>query len=119
MRLSGALVVAGTTSVLLSCRAIVDAGVEYRDWERRPYTEEFTEGTTLKDLYERCWQIDNTSEHPSDVFVSEGDLVIRVSRPASGKGEEWAADEQGPMAFQMLASDFLVAIRIEAVNQFT
>jgi len=116
MRAGAALVIAGTTLALTSCRAVVDAGVDYNDCERHPYTEEFSEGTTLKNLYERCWQVANADEHPSDVFVAEGDLVVRVSTPASGTGERWDGDQQGPMAFQALEADFVAAIRVEAVN---
>jgi hypothetical protein len=117
MRAASALTIALGLLPLVSCRALVDPGVTYRECNRDQVTEEFSGETTLKTLQEGCWQAANTADSPSDMFVDDDDLIIRVSEPASGSSAQWAGVEQGPMLYQHFEQDFLMVVRVEAVNK--
>lgn len=106
----------------VSCRAVVDSG-DYAPCPRSHYSEDFTPPTTLKTLYEQCWNVsgadaDPTEQlEPTDTFTDDGDLIIRVRRPDNGGKEHWRGTEQGPFVYQTLEDSFLLITRVEILNQ--
>lgn len=104
---------------LSGCRAVVDSGVTFRECDSSHYFEGFDEGTTMETLAERCWQVDNVENDPSKVLVIDGDLAIKVSEPINGRLEQWVGSDQGPMVFQRLDGDFIMAARVETLDQVT
>lgn len=118
MRHGGTLSILSGFVALCSCRLLVDSGATYHPCNRRAQVEPFAPGTTIDELYQRCWEVEN-AEDPNDVFADDGDLVIRVTSPASGSGQRWEGAEQGPLAFQQFDGDFLVVVRVEVLNQIS
>jgi hypothetical protein len=103
---------------LSGCRAVVDPGVSYHDCPVEQ-TQEFGDDTSIETLQQGCWQLDNADNDPTNVFVHDGDLVIRTSEPIYGRREQWAGADQAPMFFTAVEKDFLLVARIEAVHKLT
>jgi hypothetical protein len=101
-----------------ACRALVDPDVSYHDCPT-DQGESFLEPTTFETLREGCWQLDNANNDPSDVFVFDGDLVIRVNEPINGHREQWLGADQAPMVYRVVEKDFLLMARVEAVHKIT
>ncbi len=103
---------------LASCRAVVDSGVSVHacppgaggEDGAFPYFDDFFAGTTREHLLERCWRFEN--EDVGDMFPDDGDFVARVS-----EGGAWDGASQGPLMFQRLEDDFVLAVRVEILNQ--
>jgi hypothetical protein len=105
---------------LTSCSVIVDPGITYRECDRDGYVEEFEDGTEMKQLYERCWELDNAENDPADVKVEDGDLIVRLNAPSNGgPREQWQDGDQAPMVFQRFDGDFVLAARVEALHKRT
>ena len=104
---------------LSGCRAVVESGVTYRECDASQLFEGFDGDTSMEALAERCWQVDNVENDPDKVGVHDGDLVIKVSEPIHGRLEQWVGSDQGPMVFQNIEGDFLMAARIETLDQGT
>ncbi|NUO49920.1 MAG: hypothetical protein HOV80_13785 [Polyangiaceae bacterium] len=109
MRLFGATLVIAFGAV--GCRAVVDSGTTYHACDSGHYADEFVDGTTEKNLIERCWFFDNVQD-PDDLFLEDEDMIIRV-----GGGAAWSVDQEGPLAFRRMRKDFVIATRIEVLNQ--
>ena len=99
---------------LVGCRLVADSGITYRECHLTSSSEEFS--SSLVGLKERCWESADFRD-PADLFVAEGDLVIRVSTPADGLGERWDGIDTGPILFRHYTGNFFVATRAEAVSQ--
>lgn len=115
--LAATLLIAAACVPLGSCRAWVDADVTYHECDLTNYADEFPIGTTMEMLLERCWQLDNVQNDPSDVFPDDGDLVMRASPPTNGRFEQWFGPDQAPIFYQHIGGDFLVMTRVEAIDQ--
>ena len=104
--LSAAALLASSTA----CQSFFDVDVEYEPCVQPqiPYEEEFRDGR--QGLSDRCWEFDN--ESANEVFVDDGDLVIRLKD--SGM---WTPTEQAPMAYRRLEGNFIVAARVEALGK--
>jgi hypothetical protein len=104
--------------LVTGCRGVIDAEVTYRDCPEED-ADVFPEDATLERLEERCWRVANAENDPSDVFVFDGDLIIRVNEPRAGIHEQWSGDDEAPMVFQAVDDDFLLVTRVEAVHKIT
>jgi hypothetical protein len=103
-----------------SCRAIVDSGITYAECSQTDYTEPFEKGSTLKQMLEHCWETSDATtdegDPSADILLEDGDLVIRSSASFSD-ASQWQGETQGPLAYQRLEADFVLATRVEAFDK--
>lgn len=116
MWVAPALRIAVLSWPLLGCSELVDPGITYH-CDRDGYAENFVQGDDLDDLANRCWLVDNVVEGRESVFLDDGDLEIRATAPNGGPREQWAGDDQAPMAYQTFDGDFIMVARVEALNK--
>jgi hypothetical protein len=100
---------------LCGCRAIVDSDVTYCNLDLSHYEDEFPIGMTTEQLYEKCWRVANADDR-SEVFVDDGDLIMRIVATDRGEHLAWQEADQGPMAYQRFMGDFIVVARLEALK---
>lgn len=100
---------------------IADSGVSYESCDLTIYVEDFSpDPPTTSELLEseRCWKLDAPGDPDGtgnfeNVFAGDGDLVVQARAPATNASDRWV----DALAFQQLEGDFVIAARVEAVNQ--
>ncbi len=98
------------------CRLVVDSGATFHGCEAVDESEPFALGTTLDELYPKCWQVETKADE--DAKVEDGDLILR-SRFVEGAGDEWDGGAPGAFVYRTFAHDFLLAVRVEALDSST
>ena len=116
--------VSGILLLGTGCGSLVDLDVDYRDCvpvTASRHTESFEPGTSLQDLRDRCWQVENPGTAPGGLnekfFVDDGDLVLRVFPPADDDFDQWSGLDQGPMIAWSVPGDFVAVARVEALRK--
>lgn len=106
------------------CQSLVDVDVTYKECvpiAETSYATEFRAGTTLADLQDRCWHVENQGPAPGGlsekIFVSDGDLVIRTVAPVDDDFDRWSGTDRGPMVSRRLEGEFVVVARAEALRK--
>lgn len=98
-----------------ACSVVIDPGITYCD--RSKVINDFSD-PSFDALSTACWHVGNTDAEHAEIFLDSGDLVVRANPPATGVAT-WSNGVEGAFAYQPFDDDFVMIVRVEAVNQIS